>query len=203
MAGVMVSGLCLFCPEFNLSVISQTSPTSRMDRTTKMVSTTSTWRACQVRRTYWGSAPLYTSKEVAKGSGSTLSAYFVFLFLKLIRSSYDRYERYIASPGYTGLTCPQGHRLLARLYKSTGRHCDMCETGFEEQHTGKCCKVRALLYDFFFIHESFRFATMTCAPRVCCWTLQSSPFRRPTPSMTSPFNRPTPSMSMLNRNCCS
>ena len=128
---------------------------------------------------------------------SILSAYFVFLFLKLIRSSYDRYERYIASPGYTGLTCPQGHRLLARLYKSTGRHCDMCETGFEEQHTGKCCKVRALLYDFFFIHESFRFATMTCAPRVCCWTLQSSPFRRPTPSMTSPFNRPTPSMSII------
>lgn len=128
---------------------------------------------------------------------SILSAYFVFLFLKLIRSSYDRYERYIASPGYTGLTCPQGHRLLARLYKSTGRHCDMCETGFEEQHTGKCCKVRALLYDFCFIHESFRFATMTCAPRVCCWTLQSSPFRRPTPSMTSPFNRPTPSMSII------
>jgi len=92
------------------------------------------------------------------------------------------------------------------VYKSTGRHCDMCETGFEERDTGKCCKVQALLCEFFFIHESFRFATMTCALLVCCWTLQSSPFSRPTPSMSiifkrvapsksSPFRRPTPSMS--------
>jgi len=149
-----------------------------MDQIMKLARATSTWQACQVRRTYWVSAPLCTSKEAVKGSGKHPFYKCCILFLKAIRSSYDRNERYIASPGYTGPTCQQGHRMLARVYKQPGRHCDICESAFEEGNTGKCCKVRYFLPKALFIHESFRFANMTCALRVYCWILLSSPARQ-------------------------
>lgn len=57
------------------------------------------------------------------------------------RSSFDTSARLLASPDYTGLVCPRGHRMLERLYTESGRHCDMCETPLQEADTGHCCKV--------------------------------------------------------------
>jgi hypothetical protein len=91
---------------------------------------------------------------------------FCIVFLKLIRSSYDGHERYIASPGYTGLTCPQGHRMLARVYKRTGRRCDMYETGFEEGYKP--------LNSYLLLLSLFCLSTQPPHLCVCVWGLGST-----------------------------
>ena len=56
-------------------------------------------------------------------------------------SSFDPSARLPDSPAYSGLYCPNGHRLRDRLYTNSGRHCDECETPLENGDAGKFCQV--------------------------------------------------------------
>jgi hypothetical protein len=144
---------------------------SLMVQTTQMATVIFTWQACRVRVTSSDSEHRCTFKEAVKGSGNigVTSMRVVFLFSNQThRSSFDRSARLLASPGYTGLVCPRGHRMLGRLYTQSGRHCDMCESPLEDGDIGHYCNVcnvlcprYVLLYNCF--TPCFSLATMTCA----------------------------------------
>ena len=71
--------------------------------------------------------------------------------------------------------------MLDRVYKRTGRHCDMCEIGFEEGHKGKCCKVQNLLYKC----SLFSLILQICDYDVCSACLLLEPAVEPIPVPSS------------------